>query len=82
MNTHHRCEVCGRPATIHETILSHGVVTDRHVCYLHGDVMLLSPKAEHSHEEFQTIVEHYQRLSASERKQIALHYRLIQRIAS
>jgi hypothetical protein len=82
MMCQHWCDVCGQPATIHETLLASGVATDRHVCYAHGEAMLLKPTAGFQHDEFQTLVEHYRGLPALEKEQMALYYRLSRRIAS
>ena len=77
----HQCEICGRPATIHETSLASGAVSDRHVCYAHGEAMLLKPTAE-QREDFRALVEYFRGLSAAEHDQIALSYRLSRRFAS
>jgi hypothetical protein len=81
MMSEHICDVCGQPATIHETALIDGVATSRHVCHSHGETMLLKPTFDLEHDDFQQPVEQYRSLSPTERDQIALYYRLSRRHA-
>jgi hypothetical protein len=56
------CDICGKPATVHETVREAGEVTCRHLCQEHG--------------ELRVIEEYYRNLSEAEREQIARVYRL------
>ena len=57
------CDICGKPATVHETVREAGEVTFRHLCQEHG--------------ELRVIEEYYRRsLSEAEWQQIARVYRL------
>jgi hypothetical protein len=56
------CDVCGKPATVHETVREAGAVTSRHFCQEHG--------------ELRVIEEYYRRgLSEAEWEPIARLYR-------
>ena len=59
--TRTHCDICGKPATIHETVREAGGVTSRHLCQEHG--------------ELRVIEEYYHRLPEAEREQIARVYR-------
>jgi hypothetical protein len=77
----HPCEVCGRPATIHETAVKGGNVAEHHRCYAHGADGLHIRSDEHQQADFRAMVEQYHRLSDAEKNEIALTYRLNHRLA-
>jgi hypothetical protein len=57
------CDICGKPATVHETVREAGEVTSRHFCQEHG--------------ELRVIEEYYRRsLSEAEWEPVARVYRL------
>jgi hypothetical protein len=71
------CEICGQPATIHETSVEGDGAVTRHLCQEHGDAALppidLGPAAAQAAEEL------YRRLSDAEKEHFGLLYRLTHR---
>jgi hypothetical protein len=79
----YECEVCGRPATIHETLIeSGGTIVSRHQCAehgahsLHGTARLDDPGVQAA---FAALVAWYDCLSDSEKNRFRLEYRLMRR---
>jgi hypothetical protein len=74
------CEVCGEPATIHETAIEGGVVSRRHSCEVHGKESLLVPEVKSDDAGFQAMVDYYRGLSEAEKDEMAVEYRLLRRV--
>jgi len=79
----YKCDECGQPAMIHETVIENGgAIVSRHHCEEHGSktlqgaVHIDDPAAQ---AQFATLVEWYNSLAASERSRIQLEYRLARR---
>lgn len=77
----YHCEICGQPATIHETALNDGAVSYRHLCQVHGQEMLPAPVVTSDEAGFQAMVDYYRNLSDAEKDELALDYRLQRRVA-
>jgi hypothetical protein len=81
MMRRYHCEICGQPATIHETVFNEGAVSCRHLCQVHGQEKLLDPVVKSDEADFQALVDYYQSLSDAEKDELALDYRLQRRVA-
>lgn len=80
---HYKCDVCGAPATIHETAIeSRGAVVVRHYCQehgagaMHGTLRVDDPDIQAA---FTDLAEWYNGLAESEKNRIQLEYRLTRR---
>jgi hypothetical protein len=73
------CDICGQPATIHDTAINAGEAVSRHRCQEHGESLLTTSIPGVDAASLPTAEELYQRLSESERKHFALLYRLTRR---
>jgi hypothetical protein len=72
-----KCEICGQPATIHETsVEGEGAVT-RHLCQEHGEAVW--PAVDLGPNAAQAAEEQYRRLSDVEKEHFGLLYRLTHR---
>jgi hypothetical protein len=73
------CEVCGKPAMIHETVVEGGTVVTRHLCQEHGEAALpaVDPAAQAA--ALQAAEQQYHSLSDAEKEHFALFYRLSKR---
>jgi hypothetical protein len=73
-----KCDICGQPATIHETAIRAGEAVSRHRCQEHGESFLPTriPGVQAS---LPTAEELYRSLSEAEREHFALIYRLTRR---
>lgn len=76
----YHCEVCGQPATIHETAVNDGAVSYRHLCEAHGQDVALTEAVKRDEASFQVMVDYYRGLSDAEKDQLALEYRLRRRV--
>jgi hypothetical protein len=74
-----KCDICGRPATIHETAINAGEVTSRHLCQEHGEPSLPTVIPGTQAASLEEVMERYRCLSDAEREQMALEYRLTRR---
>jgi hypothetical protein len=74
-----KCDVCGQPATIHETVIRGGEATSRHLCSEHGEPLLPSVDPGSQAAALQAAEEYYRSLSEAEREHLALVYRLTRR---
>jgi hypothetical protein len=72
-----RCEICGQPATIHETAVEREGVVSRHLCQKHGEAT--SPTVDLGPQAAQAAEEQFRRLSDAEKEHVALLYRLTHR---
>jgi hypothetical protein len=74
---HPNCDICGQPATVHETAVEGGGAVTRHLCQEHGGpalpAVVLEPQAAQAAEEL------YRGLSDAEKEHFALLYRLTHR---
>jgi hypothetical protein len=69
------CDVCGQPATIHETALEAGTAVVRHYCEEHGksawaDALRLDDPSSQA-EALKAAKEYYRSLSDEEKAQLA-----------
>jgi hypothetical protein len=72
-----RCEICGQPATIHETAVEGEGAVTRHLCQEHGEAAL--PAVDFGPEAAQAAEQQYNSLSEGEKEHLALLYRLTHR---
>ena len=74
-----KCETCGQPATVHETEISAGKATSRHLCEEHGAPLLppvAPPVDPNVWAAFRDAEAYYRGLSDAEREKLARLYRL------
>ena len=80
---HPKCEVCGKPAAIHETAIENGVAVGSHqLCKLHGESRWQSAvqAAEASTPDALTqLTAWYRGLTDVERSRLEMEYRLMRR---
>jgi hypothetical protein len=74
-----RCDLCGRPATIHETAIRAGETVSRHFCQEHGEPPLPPVDPGVQAASLRAAEEYYLSLSDAEREHMALVYRLTKR---
>jgi hypothetical protein len=74
-----KCDVCGQPATIHETLIKGGEAASRHLCQEHGESSLPTVVPGVQATPLPTAEELYRGLSEAEREHMALLYRLTKR---
>jgi hypothetical protein len=78
-----RCEICGRPATLHETALAGGAVVVRHLCQEHGQdawhAVLPPLDPDRQAAALQAVEGHWRGLPEAEKEHLALTYRLAKR---
>jgi hypothetical protein len=77
-----RCDVCGRPATVHETAIAAGNVASRHFCDAHGagvraDAVPLDDTQRQA--AITTLAERASKMTPAERARLELEYRLVTR---
>ena len=75
----HKCEICGQPATIHETAMRAGEAVSRHLCQEHGESLVPKSIPGVPAASLPTAEELYLSLSEAEREHMALMYRLTKR---
>jgi hypothetical protein len=69
-----KCEICGQPAVIHETVVEDEGAVTRHLCQDHGQAA--SPVVDFGPQATQAAEEQYRNLSDAEKEQFAMLYRL------
>jgi protein-arginine kinase activator protein McsA len=74
-----KCDICGEPATIHETTIESGKATSRHFCQEHGAPSLPPVDKAYQAASLRAMEEYYHSLSDAERENMALLYRLTKR---
>ena len=74
-----KCDICGQPATIHETTIETGEATSRHFCQEHGGSLLPPIDPDVQAASLRAMEEYYYSLSDAERENMALLYRLSKR---
>jgi hypothetical protein len=75
-----KCEICERPATIHETEITAGKATSRHLCEEHGAPLLPpAPDPDAQAALLRDLEAYYRGLSDVERAELARLYRLRRR---
>jgi hypothetical protein len=76
-----QCEICGRPATIHDTSIENSVaLASRHLCQEHGSNDLhsiLSSVAASSQDALSQLSEWYRHLTDVEKRRLEAEYRLM-----
>jgi len=73
------CDICGQPATIHETAVEGGAASARHFCREHGEPILPTIVAVARVASLQAAEEYYRSLSEADQEQMALLHRLLTR---
>lgn len=73
------CELCGQPATIHETAVENGAVVARHLCAEHGESAWRSATPRLPADAWQAVEEYARGLSPEEWDALALRHRLSRR---
>jgi hypothetical protein len=73
------CDICGQPATIHETAVRAGEAVTRHLCREHGESSLPAVIPGVQAASLQAAEEYFRSLSDAEREHLALVYRLTRR---
>jgi hypothetical protein len=73
------CDICGEPATIHETTIRAGEAVTRRLCREHGDSLLPKTIPGIPAASLPTTEELYRNLSEAEREHLSLLYRLSKR---
>jgi hypothetical protein len=80
---HPKCEVCGNPATIHETVIESGVgVGLHHLCKQHGEShwQIAAQAVEaRSQGALGPLTEWYRSLDHAARSRLEMEYRLMRR---
>jgi hypothetical protein len=71
-----KCDVCGQPATIHETAVENGTAVARHYCAEHGEASWQATAPAIDPAAVQTLEEYWRGLSDAEKEQLAELYRL------
>jgi hypothetical protein len=75
-----KCDVCGQPATIHETALESEAVVTRHLCAEHGEsAWRATALPVVDAEALRAAEEQWRSLSEAEQEHLALVYRLTHR---
>jgi hypothetical protein len=74
-----KCDICGQPATIHETAIRAGEAATRHLCQEHGESSLPTAIPGVQASSLATVEEPCRSLSDAERDHLALVYRLTKR---
>jgi hypothetical protein len=74
---HPTCEICGQPATIHETTVDGENAVTRHLCQEHGATAM--PSVAPGRDALQAAEQFYHSLSDAEKEHMALLYRLTHR---
>ena len=76
----HRCEICGRTATTHDTAVESGAAQAvRHLCQQHAGIdwrSLLLADAASSQNALASLIEWHRGLSDGEKSQLEMEYRL------
>lgn len=72
-----KCEICGQPATIHETTVEGENAVTRHLCQDHGATTL--PTVAPGQDAIQAVEQYYHSLSEAEKEHIALLHRVTHR---
>jgi hypothetical protein len=72
-----KCEICGQPAVIHETVVEEGVAVARHLCQAHGQAAV--PILDFGPQAAEAAEEKYRSLSDAEKEHFAMLYRLTHR---
>jgi hypothetical protein len=74
-----KCDVCGQPATIHETVIEGDTAVSRHLCLEHGQAAMPTVPAGDPADALRAAEEQFGQLSEAEKEHWALYYRLIHR---
>jgi hypothetical protein len=72
----HKCEICGQPATLHETAIRSREAVSRHLCQEHGVSLVPKSIPGAPAASLPAAEELYRSLSETEREHLALIYRL------
>jgi hypothetical protein len=75
-----KCDVCGAPATIHETAVENSQIVVRHLCQNHGKDLIPAIDFANHEAARQTVMEMYNRLSDTEKNELALLHRWSKRV--
>jgi hypothetical protein len=71
-----KCAICGKPATIHDTVIESQAATSRHFCPEHAEPAPVPVFRGSQADAQKALEEYYHSLSDSERENMALLYRL------
>jgi hypothetical protein len=71
-----KCAICGKPATIHDTLIEARAATSRHFCPEHAEPSLPPVFRGSQADAMKALEEYYHSLSDSERENMALLNRL------
>jgi hypothetical protein len=71
-----KCDICGQPAAIHETVIEGDTAVSRHLCLEHGQAAMPTVPAGEPAKALRAAEEQFRQLSEAEKEHWALLYRL------